>query len=297
MYSRDEIKALTDKVLNMAKADAVEVSLRRRRAVGDALGELFDHRQPASSTTSSSRSPFATVQKVGTGVDARVRRRVAEGDGRRSAARRRRRRATTPNLHAARERPAGLRPRRRRRCRATADFGPGERAAWVKQSVDICEKKGVLGPATSRRPTRRPASRIPKGCSPTTSAAETGFVLTCRMASGSAARDGPASPARRSCRRSTSRELTESGREQGGEEPEAARDRAGPLHDDSSSRVRSARLLSTMMGAFNAGGGGRRIRRRRWRRRVQLRRHRPAVRRTPTARRRSVRSCSATASR
>jgi hypothetical protein len=26
MYSRDEIKALTDKVLNMAKADAVEVS-------------------------------------------------------------------------------------------------------------------------------------------------------------------------------------------------------------------------------------------------------------------------------
>src|SRR5262249_29927632 len=27
----------------------------------------------------------------------------------------------------------------------TADMGPGERAAWVKQSVDICEKKGVLG--------------------------------------------------------------------------------------------------------------------------------------------------------
>ena len=27
----------------------------------------------------------------------------------------------------------------------TADFGPGERAAWVKQSIDICEKKGVLG--------------------------------------------------------------------------------------------------------------------------------------------------------
>jgi TldD protein len=27
----------------------------------------------------------------------------------------------------------------------TADFGPGQRAAWVKQSVEICEKKGVLG--------------------------------------------------------------------------------------------------------------------------------------------------------
>lgn len=27
----------------------------------------------------------------------------------------------------------------------TAGFGPGERAAWVKQSIDICEKKGVLG--------------------------------------------------------------------------------------------------------------------------------------------------------
>ena len=67
----------------------------------------------------------------------------------------------------------------------TADFGPGERAAWVKQSVDICEKKGVLG-----------AGYIPKAYQTTCLAnseglfayyqyAETGFVLTCRMANGS----------------------------------------------------------------------------------------------------------------
>src|SRR5207244_11032612 len=67
----------------------------------------------------------------------------------------------------------------------TADFGPGERAAWVKQSVDICEKKGVLG-----------AGYIPKAYQTTCLAnseglfayyqyAETGFILTCRMPSGS----------------------------------------------------------------------------------------------------------------
>ena len=39
-YSREEVKAITDKVLNMAKADAVEVALLRRRAVGDALRQL-----------------------------------------------------------------------------------------------------------------------------------------------------------------------------------------------------------------------------------------------------------------
>ena len=33
MSSREEVKALTDKVLNLAKADAVEVDFERRRAL------------------------------------------------------------------------------------------------------------------------------------------------------------------------------------------------------------------------------------------------------------------------
>ena len=32
-----------------------------------------------------------------------------------------------------------------RRCRAAVDFGPAERGRMVKQSLDICEKKGVVG--------------------------------------------------------------------------------------------------------------------------------------------------------
>src|SRR5262249_36100815 len=67
----------------------------------------------------------------------------------------------------------------------TIDFGPGDRAKWVRQSVDICEKKGVLG-----------AGYIPKAYQTTCLAnsenlfayyqyAETGFILTCRMPTGS----------------------------------------------------------------------------------------------------------------
>ena len=87
----------------------------------------------------------------------------------------------------------------------TADFGPGERAAWVKQSVDICEKKGVLG-----------AGYIPKAYQTTCLANSEGLFallpvrgnrLRPHVPHGErlAARAGRASPARKICRRSTSR--------------------------------------------------------------------------------------------
>ena len=45
MYSRDEVKALTDKVLNMASRPGRGSRFQGRRAIGDALRELEHHRQ------------------------------------------------------------------------------------------------------------------------------------------------------------------------------------------------------------------------------------------------------------
>ena len=72
MYSRDEMKALADKVLNMAKADAVEVDSRAATA-RDRRGELDDHDQPHSISTSSSRTVAPLPLKDGRQVGAEQR--------------------------------------------------------------------------------------------------------------------------------------------------------------------------------------------------------------------------------
>ena len=81
MYSRDEVKALTDKVLNMAKADAVEVDFTG--------GERSATRWANSNVTANmvqydQSSDGHRLQRREAGIvhDARVRRRFAEGDGR-----------------------------------------------------------------------------------------------------------------------------------------------------------------------------------------------------------------------
>ena len=49
------------------------------------------------------------------------------------------------------------------------NFGPAERARMVKDSIDICEKKGVVGAGYIPKTTRRTAPRTRRGCSRTTS--------------------------------------------------------------------------------------------------------------------------------
>jgi hypothetical protein len=162
-------------------------------------------------------------------------------------------------------------------CRRPAEFGPGERAAWVKQSIDICEKKGVLG-----------AGYIPKAYQTTCLAnseglfayyqyAETGFILTCRMANGSGSGWSGVTGAKDLSQVNVA-ELTEiaSTKALKSQKPRAIE--PGRYTTIIEPRP-AARLLSTMIGAFNAGGGGRRVRGRWWgRRRLQLRRHRQTVR-------------------
>jgi predicted Zn-dependent protease len=137
---------------------------------------------------------------------------------------------------------------------ATADFGPGERAAWVKQSVDICEKKGVLG-----------AGYIPKAYQTTCLAnseglfayyqyAETGFILTCRMPSGSGSGWAGITGAKDLSQIDVAH-LTEVAADKALKSQKPRAIEPGRYTTILEPRP-AARLLSTMMGAFNAGGGG-----------------------------------------
>ena len=291
MYSRDEIKTLTDKVLNMAKADAVEVNFDG----GERSATRWANSIITANMVQYDQQLTLTVRigaKQGSASTRGVRRRVVEGDGRRGAGR---------GAEGARQcQPARLWSRDRRstspwmrRCRRPSISAPAERAAWSSNRSISARRRVCSAPATSRRPIRRPACANSEGLFAYYQAAEAGFVLTCRMARRQRLglgrdhrRQGPLAGRRRGADRDR--------REQGAQEPETARHRTGPLHDDPRAARQSPASSRLMTGAFNAGGGGggfggggggstsaaSAVRSSR-----------------PTACRRSARSCSATASR
>ena len=161
---------------------------------------------------------------------------------------------------------------------ATPEFGPGERAAWVKKSIDICEKKGVLA-----------AGYIPKAYQTNCLAnlkwlfayhqyAKTGFELTCRMSNGSGSGWSGVTGAKQLSKVDVA-ELTETAANKAVKSQKPRAIEPGRYTTILEPRP-AARLLSTMIGAFNAGAPAADSgpRRRRWRGRVQLRRHRAAVR-------------------
>jgi predicted Zn-dependent protease len=251
MYSRDEIKALTDKVLNLAKGDAVEVSFEggERSATRWANSSItvnlvqYDQQLTINIRHGQKQGSASSREFDDESLKAMV-------DEAQEAAQKAR---DNPNLTPLVKGPQdyisvdAVQPR-------TADFGPGERAAWVKQSVDICEKKGVLG-----------AGYIPKAYQTTCLAnseglfayyqyAEVGFILTCRMASGSGSGWAGITGAK-DISQIDVEQLTEiaSGKATKSQKPRAIE----PGRYTTIIEPRPmARLLSTMMGAFNAAGGG-----------------------------------------
>jgi predicted Zn-dependent protease len=254
MFNRDEIKSLTDKVLTMARdarADAAEVSFdggersATRWANSSITTNLVQYDQNVSITVRLGQKPGnATTRDLD---DESLKAAVDEAIDAAQKAR------DNPNLQALMKGPQdyvkvdAVVP-------ATADFGPGERARWVKQSVDICEKKGVLG-----------AGYIPKAYQTTCQAnseglfayyqyAETGFILTCRMPSGSGSGWAGITGAKDLSQVDVA-QLTEvaSNKALKSQKPRAIE--PGRYTTILEPRP-AARFLSTMMGAFNAGGGG-----------------------------------------
>jgi len=251
MYSRDEIKALTDKVLNMAKADAVEVTFEggERSATRWANSSItvnlvqYDQQLTIAIRNGQKQGSASSREFDDESLQAMV-------DEAQDAARKAR---DNPNLAPLVKGPQdyiavdAVQPR-------TADFGPGERAAWVKQSVDMCEKKGVLG-----------AGYIPKTFQTTCLAnsaglfayyqyAEAGFVLTCRMPSGSGSGWSGITGAKDLSQIDVA-ELTDTASNKAVKSQKPRAIEPGRYTTIIEPRP-MARLLSTMIGAFNAGGGG-----------------------------------------
>ena len=65
------------------------------------------------------------------------------------------------------------------------DFGPAERGKMVKQSIDICEKKGVVGSGYIPKTYLTTCNANSKGLFAYYQSAEAGFILTCRTPDGS----------------------------------------------------------------------------------------------------------------
>jgi len=181
MYSREEVKTLTDKVLNMAKGDGAEVEF----SGGERSGTRWANSTITTNLVQFDQQLSVNIRvgnKVGSAStrefdDDSLKAMVEEAADAARAAR------ETQNLAPLVKGPqdyvqvdAAL--------PAMVDFGPGDRAEMVRKSVAVCDKKGALG-----------SGYIPKNYQTTCTAnsaglfayyqyAEAGMILTCRTQDG-----------------------------------------------------------------------------------------------------------------
>ena len=181
MYTREQVKAVTDKVINMAKADSVEVNL----SGGERSGTRWANSSITTNLVQYDRQVTVNVrigQKTGSAntrdfSDAGLKAMVDEAIGEAQAAQ------DTPNL------PELLGPQDYIPVDAAlpdlVNYGPGPRARMVKDSIDLAEKMGVLGAGYIPKSDQTNCTANSKGLFAYYRSAETGFILTCRMADGS----------------------------------------------------------------------------------------------------------------
>ncbi len=176
-YSRDEIKAITDKVLNMCKADAVEVAFSggersaTRYANSSITANLIEHDQEVQITVYyGQKTATATTHQFD---DASLKRTI---EGVQTLAQRK---PDNPEVM-----PLVKPPQNYIEIDAAlpsaVNFGPAERAKMVKQSTDICEKKGVLGAGYIPKFDWVEASANSEGLFSYFHYADASFILTCR---------------------------------------------------------------------------------------------------------------------
>jgi predicted Zn-dependent protease len=176
-YARDEVKAITDKVLNMCKADAVQVSFSggersaTRFANSSITANLVEHDQEVQITVYyGKRTASATTHQFD---DATLRRTI---DGVQALAQRK---PENPEVM-----PLVKPPQQYLEVDAAlpsaVGFGPAERAQMVKISTDICEKKGVLGAGYIPKFDWVNATANSEGLFTYFRYADASFILTCR---------------------------------------------------------------------------------------------------------------------
>jgi predicted Zn-dependent protease len=176
-YSKDEIKQITDKILNMCQADAVEVRFSggersaTRYANSSITANLIEHDQEAQITVRfGQKAATATTHQFD---DETLRRTI---DGAQALAKRK---PDNPELMPLVKPPqtyveidAAL--------PSAVNFGPAERAKMVKISTDICEKRGVLGAGFIPKFDWVDASANSEGLFTYFHYADASFILTCR---------------------------------------------------------------------------------------------------------------------
>jgi predicted Zn-dependent protease len=180
MYTREEAQAITDKIINMASADAVEVNL----SGGERSGTRWANSSITVNLVQYDRNVSVNVrfgQKMGSAntrdfSDAGLKAMVAEATDEARAA------ADSPNL------PELLGPQQYIPVDAAlpnlVNFGPAERARMVKDSIDLSEKMGTVGAGYIPKNDQTTCVANSKGLFAYYRAAETGFVLTCRTPDG-----------------------------------------------------------------------------------------------------------------
>jgi len=181
MYTREEVKAYVDKVINMAKADGVEVNFTG----GERSGTRWANSSITTNLVQYDRQITATVrvgQKSGSAntrdfSDAGLQAMVNEA---------------LASAQAANDNP-NMQPLLGAQTYLPVDaalpdmvkYGPAERARMVKDSIDLAEKKGVLGAGYIPKIDQTNCTANSNGLFAYYRVAETGFVLTCRMPDGS----------------------------------------------------------------------------------------------------------------
>ena len=181
MYSREEVKAITDKVMDMAKADAVEVDF----SGGERSATRYANSNITANIVQFDRSVTVTVYYGGRSASATSRElddeslRTAVEDAQKRAQAARENPDAMPLVEGPQEYvavdavlPSGV------------NFGPAERAQMVKQSLDICQKKGVVGSGYIPKTYLTTCTANSKGLFAYYQYAEAGFILTCRTKDG-----------------------------------------------------------------------------------------------------------------
>lgn len=177
MYSRDEVKAISDKLMNMAGPDAVEVAFSggERSATRFANSTItanmvqFD-RQVSVTVYKDSKAGSASTRQFD---DASLKQIVAEAVVAGERAR------ENPNMQPLTEGPQDYVPVDAA-LPSGVNFGPAERARMVKQSIDVADKKGVRGSGYIPKVYQTTCNANSKGLFAYYQYAEAGFVLTCR---------------------------------------------------------------------------------------------------------------------
>ncbi len=252
MYTREQVKAMIDKVITMAGPDAaVEVTVTG----SERSGTRWANSSITTNLVQYDRQVNATVRlgpKSGSAntrdfTDAGLKTMVDEALTTARAA------TDNPNLS------EWLGPQDYIPVDAAlpevVNYGPLERARMVRDSIDITERKGVVGAGYIPKVDQTSCTANSKGLFAYYRSADTGFVLTCRMPDGSGS-GWSGITGIKDLRMIDAKALTEIASDK------ALRSRAPRAIEPGRYTVileprANARFLSLMTGIFNASGAGR----------------------------------------